>query len=166
MGSGRFAEKLGIDVGVDPALTPLRLARRRGVEVVRGRGERLPLRDSSVGAVVMIVTLCFVENPSRALLEAARVLKTGGGLITGLVLKDSRWGRFYLKEKEGGHPFYRAARFLTSAELINLIERAGLYPVEWASTISRPPGRDSYEVENPAAGLDLKRGFHCLLAIK
>ena len=42
VGTGRFAQALGIAEGADPALAALRIARRRGVRVVAGMGERLP----------------------------------------------------------------------------------------------------------------------------
>ena len=115
---------------------------------------------------MMIVTLCFVEDPLASLREAARALKPGGGLVAGLVLKESPWGRFYMRRKESGHPFYKAAKFLSSRDLTSLVRKAGLRPLAWYSTISDPPGRDSYSVEEPVARLDPERGFHCLLAFK
>jgi hypothetical protein len=42
VGTGRFAQVLGVPYGVDPALGALRLARRRGIRVVQARGEALP----------------------------------------------------------------------------------------------------------------------------
>ena len=44
VGTGRFAQALGVDVGVDPALRALRLAAQRGVQVVTALGEAIPLR--------------------------------------------------------------------------------------------------------------------------
>ena len=43
VGSGRFAAALGIDVGLDPAEAPPRLARARGVRVLRGVGQPAPV---------------------------------------------------------------------------------------------------------------------------
>jgi ubiquinone/menaquinone biosynthesis C-methylase UbiE len=50
------------------------------VQVVDGLAERLPLPDASVDAVVLAGVLCSVPDPSRALDEAARVLRPGGEL--------------------------------------------------------------------------------------
>lgn len=38
VGSGRFAQALGIEVGIDPSKRLLEIAKRRGVEVYQARG--------------------------------------------------------------------------------------------------------------------------------
>ncbi len=52
------------------------------VEVTRGdlRAERISLPDASVDAVLVTLSLCTVQDPARALSEAARVLRPGGAL--------------------------------------------------------------------------------------
>jgi SAM-dependent methyltransferase len=57
VGSGRFAQALGIGLGLDPSVRLLELARNRGIEVVLGKGERTPFRDESFGTVFLIVTV-------------------------------------------------------------------------------------------------------------
>lgn len=47
VGTGRFAEALGIEYGVDVSGRVLELAKRRGITVVEGSGENLPFRDES-----------------------------------------------------------------------------------------------------------------------
>ena len=47
VGSGRFAQALGIPYRSDPSMELLKLARQRGVFGVLGRVETLPLRSSS-----------------------------------------------------------------------------------------------------------------------
>jgi ubiquinone/menaquinone biosynthesis C-methylase UbiE len=91
VGSGRFASALDVEVGLDPAPSPLRLARARGVHTVRGYGEALPFVSGSFGAVLMVVTLCFVADPLAALREARRVLQPDGGLIVGFIPADGPW---------------------------------------------------------------------------
>ena len=71
VGSGRFAAALGVDVGLDPAARLLALARSRHYRVVRGTGERLPFRGGAFGAVLIVVTLCFADDPVALLAEAA-----------------------------------------------------------------------------------------------
>ena len=83
-GSGRFAAALGLEVGLDPARAPLRLATGRAVAVVQGAGERLPFGDRTFGAVVLVVTLCFADDPAALLGEARRVLAPTGRLVAGV----------------------------------------------------------------------------------
>jgi Methyltransferase domain len=66
VGSGRFAAALGVEVGLDPAAAPLALGASRGVRVVQGVGERLPFRSGVFGAVLVIVTVCFADDPAGA----------------------------------------------------------------------------------------------------
>src|SRR5579875_2431038 len=108
VGSGRFAQALGVDVGLDPAAVPLALARSRGVAVVRGVGERLPFRSGALGAVLIVVTVCFADDPAALLAEARRVIRDDGAVVLGEVFADSAWGRFYQRKGAAGHPFYSA----------------------------------------------------------
>ncbi|HEX6230477.1 MAG TPA: class I SAM-dependent methyltransferase, partial [Actinomycetota bacterium] len=80
VGSGRFAQALGVEVGLDPAQAPLVLARRRGVLPVLGVGERLPFRNATFAAALVVVTLCFADDPAAVVSEARRVLAAGGTL--------------------------------------------------------------------------------------
>ena len=64
VGSGRFAQALGISFGIDPSAKLLNIARQRGVTAFRGRaGERL-FDDESFGTVFLIITLCFTISLS------------------------------------------------------------------------------------------------------
>ncbi len=51
VGSGRFAQALGIETGLDPSVRMLEIARRRGIMAYLGRGEQLPFGDASFGTV-------------------------------------------------------------------------------------------------------------------
>lgn len=139
VGTGRFASALGVEFGIDPAIRPLRIARRRGITVICATGEHLPFRDEVFGAVLLVVTLCFVDDPLTVLCEARRVLRADGAVVTGMVFADSPWGQHYLKLGTAGHPFYSAARFITRTELRALLLRAGLLPIQFSSTLRQPP---------------------------
>ena len=76
---GRFAQALGVELGIDPAAGAVRLAERRGIKVRQARGEALPFPDAAFGGVLMVATLCFANTtPSGLLREAARVLRPEG----------------------------------------------------------------------------------------
>lgn len=51
------------------------------VDVRDGAAEALPFDDASFDSVVCTFTLCSVQQPSKALAEAKRVLKPGGRLL-------------------------------------------------------------------------------------
>lgn len=50
------------------------------VELVPGAGERLPFAEEQFDAVVLVFTLCSVDDPAQVIGEAKRVLKAGGRL--------------------------------------------------------------------------------------
>lgn len=57
VGSGRFAVSLGIPVGIEPSVALGQMARRRGIEVIRGVEESLPLKDESCSSVLMVTVI-------------------------------------------------------------------------------------------------------------
>jgi len=165
IGSGRFAQALGIDVGLDPSSQLLKIARNRGVRVLLGRGEEAPFKDGSFGAIFFIVTLCFVDSPERILSEAARLLKSQGKVVLGLVLKESPWGQLYQREKETGHRFYRHATFYSYAEVEMLLMQTGFSIEKVASTLFQNPGKVNH-IELPRQGFFADAGFAVILAGK
>ena len=142
VGSGRFAAALGLEVGLDPARAPLRLAAGRAVAVVQGAGERLPFGGGTFGAVVLVVTLCFADDPATLLGEARRVLAPSGRLVVGVVPLDSAWGRRYEAQGRAGHAFYQGARFLTLAEHRRMLTGAGFTITGAYSTLTQAPSEE------------------------
>jgi ubiquinone/menaquinone biosynthesis C-methylase UbiE len=137
------------------------MAEKRGVKTVLGYGENLPFEDETYGCVLIMVTLCFVENPLAVLREAKRVVRKDGSIILGLVPKDSPWGAFYEEKKRAGHPFYRNARFYTFKEIENMLHAAGLKIARIRSTLLQRPG-DSRRIEEPVEGNISGAGFLCM----
>lgn len=156
VGSGRFASRLGVYLGVDPALPLLRLARRRGVEAVQAVAEALPLRPG-LDAALFIVTLCFLDEPLVALREASRVAEW---VVSCIVPRLSPWGKLY-EARRGESPFYRHARFYTLGELRGLYHAAGLEPGPCYSTLHEPPPGPRVP-EEPVRGCVEEAGFACL----
>ena len=147
VGSGRFAAALGLEVGLDPARAPLRLATGRAVAVVQGAGEQLPFGDGTFAGVVFVVTLCFADDPAALLGEARRILAPSGRLLAGVVPLDSAWGRRYEAQGRAGHPFYQSARFLTLAEHRRMLTGAGLTITGAYSTLTQAPSGEPVEEE-------------------
>jgi len=146
VGTGRFAEALGIAEGIDPARAVLKMAADRGINVKLTRAEDLPYPDETFDGLLMVVTICFLDNPAEALRECFRILKRQGRLIIGFVPADSPWGRFYAEKGRDNHPFYSAARFYTCSEIIDLAGKASLTLHGACSCLfSKPdqPGEDS-----------------------
>lgn len=126
VGSGRFAEALGVTDGIDPAPAMVALAQAKGIKARVASGESLPYRNGQFGGVLMVCTISFVEDPAKVLREAYRVLKPGGQLLIGFIPADSPLGVLYAQKGKAGHAYYSHARFMTRDELTKLAHTAGL----------------------------------------
>jgi len=159
VGTGRFAEALKIKYGIDNSVGVLRFAKKRGITVIRGKGEKLPFPNKSFGAVFIIVTLCFVDEPIKVLEEASRVLRDDGRIILGLILGESPWASFYMKKGSAGNVFYKVARFYSLNELEVMLQKTNLRIAETSSTIFQAPTEESLHFENPRKGCYKNAGF-------
>ena len=165
VGSGRFAEVIGVEYGVDPSPALLEKARARGVKVTLGKGEDLPYKDNSFGGVFILFSLCFSDDPEKVLCEAKRVLKSGGGLIIGIINRESTWGLLYSRKKAEGHQLYRYARLFSPAEVIDLIRKVAMTVEGFSSTLLRQP-TENHEGEIVLNRLLDGAGFICIIARK
>jgi SAM-dependent methyltransferase len=93
-------------VGLDAAAPMARAAGRHG-PVVRGEVTALPVRGTSVDAVVTVNVLDHLHDPGAALREAHRVLRRGGLLVAGTVARA---------DSPELAPFWRPARTPFDAE--------------------------------------------------
>ncbi len=157
-GTGRFATSLGIDFGLDPSLAMLVLARRRGLPVICGLAEALPLASNILKGLYFLFSFCFLEDQKKALEEAYRVLKPGGLLVLGIINRDSPLGKSYLEKARRGHPLYRLARFFSPQEVKEMAEAAGFELKKAVSTLFKPPAAPPQE-EVPKEGLWPEAGF-------
>jgi len=150
VGSGRFAEALHVREGVDPCRPLLEMAAARGVRTIPGVAEDLPYDDGELDGILLVVTLCFLDDPERAVREFARVLRPGGRMLVGFVPADSPWGQAYVRKGQEGHPFYSVARFYTCSQVLDMAGVAGFRLLSAASTL--PQGPDEDPGDSPVLG--------------
>jgi len=79
--SAALAERGWTVTGVDISEDQLRLARQRGLEVVRADAEALPFRDATFDAAVSTWTHTDVDDFAAVLAEVARVLRPGAPFV-------------------------------------------------------------------------------------
>ncbi len=134
VGSGHFAAPLGIKIGVEPSETMATKAKRKGINVYSGVAEDLPFSDGRFDFILMITTICFVDNIIKSFKEAFRVSKPNGCIIVGFVDKESELGRQY-EEKRERSKFYKDATFFSTQEVLNYLEEVGFGTVKIMQTL-------------------------------
>lgn len=165
VGSGRFAQALGIKMGIDPSSELLTMARKRGIKVFQAKGEERFFDEETFGTIFLIVTLCFVDSPLAVLQEAYRILRPGGKIVLGLMLRDSPWGRFYSAKKDERHRFYKHATFYSYEEVTELLEHTGFAVEKFVSTLFQKPN-EVEAMEPPREGFFSDAGFTIVVARK
>jgi len=148
VGTGRFAEPLGICFGLDPSFEMLKKAKERGIKTVKGIGEKLPFLDCSFDSLLIAITICFVEDPIRVLQESYRVLKPGGMIVIAFIDRISPWGEYY---SEKSSPFYKIARFFSVEEVEKMLKKAGFKVIEKKQSLFLKPG-EKEKLEDPIDG--------------
>jgi len=164
VGSGRFASRLAIPTGVEPAEGIAILARGRGIDVLKGKAEYLPLEDESVDAAFLITTLCFVDDVDRTFHEVARVLRAGGYAVVAFIPKDSRFGERYRADASEDR-FFRRATLYAKQRVFDAIEAAGLEIERVVQTLTGFPEQANDRIEPPAEGHE-RGSFIVVRAIK
>jgi SAM-dependent methyltransferase len=120
VGTGRFAQPLGIKIGIEPSGRMKEIARNRGIQVLDGVAEELPFGNSEFDFALMVTTVCFVDDIDKSLQEAYRILSQDGFLIIGLVDRNSSVGQIYLRHQNES-VFYKDATFFSVDELIEIM---------------------------------------------
>jgi ubiquinone/menaquinone biosynthesis C-methylase UbiE len=150
VGTGRFASMLGIAYGIDPSENMVKRARNKGVDARLGFGEEMPFANNTFDYAAIINTLCFVKDPLKVVHETARVLKSNGKIVVGIIDKNSFLGKFYQKKKSR---FYKQANFLETKDLTKLLKIAGFSQFVYYQALFSLP-KEISKVEQPLKGFD------------
>jgi ubiquinone/menaquinone biosynthesis C-methylase UbiE len=151
VGSGRFAAPLCIKLGIDPSSSMGEIAQKRGIEFIEGVAESLPFDDSQFDFVLMVTTICFLDDIKKALKESSRVLKSGGYLIIGFIDAKSPLGKLYEKHKNES-TFYKDATFYSVKEVVSYMKKAHFKDFNFRQTLFKP--------EEELEGIEpVKRGY-------
>lgn len=134
IGTGRFAVPLNIKNGVEPSSEMRKIALERGLNVVDGVAENLPFEDNSFDLVLMVTTVCFVDDVLKSFKECFRVLKNNGTILIGFVDRESTIGKIYQANKEKSL-FYKEATFYSTSEIVELLYEAGFKNFNFSQTI-------------------------------
>ena len=109
-------------------------AEKQGIRVFRGVAEDLPFSDSEFDFVLMVTTICFVDNVLKSFREAFRVLKPHGCIIVGFVDRESELGRQYSENRDTS-VFYKEATFFSTREVHQYLMDAGFGDMIFKQTL-------------------------------
>lgn len=138
VGTGRFSVPFGITTGVEPSRAMAEVAKSRGITVYNARAENLPFDDNAFDYVLMVTTICFLEDPLLALRESNRILRPAGSIIIGMLDKDSPPGKMYERKKHGSK-FFKEARFYSVSLVIEWLEISAYNQVNILQTLFHNP---------------------------
>jgi ubiquinone/menaquinone biosynthesis C-methylase UbiE len=137
VGTGRFAEALNIQFGLDPSINMLKLAKSRNISVIKGIGEEIPFKDNSFDFVLIATTLAFIQNINKLFEETKRVVKQSGYVIAGIIDSDSFLGEIYKEKTES--KFYSNCKFLSTLQLIEIFKNKNILITEIYQTLFKIP---------------------------
>lgn len=162
LGTGRFAQPLGIKEGIEPSESMAEMARKRGIEVMKAVGERLPYADMQFD-FVLFVTLCYLDDIRSSFAEAHRVLKRDGAIITAFLDKEQSIARAY-KERGERSKFFAGAHFYKPEFIQKVLLESGFKNVDFIQTLFGNL-EDIRQLQSPEAGYG-KGSFVVAIATK
>ena len=117
---------LGVDISVPMLERAVRAESGPQVGFLRADAQRLPLRDSTVDAVVSIAVFQLIPNPAAAVAEMARVLRPDGRLAIMVPTLGGASRMWQMLSKVGAHIF-------GEDELGDILEEQGFVSVRTRS---------------------------------
>lgn len=137
VGTGKFAVPLGIMVGIEPSNKMRQLSLKRGIDVINAVGELLPIRKERFDLVLMVTTICFLDDIKMAFEDVYNILTSKGSFIIGFIDRNSTIGiKYQLQKKE--NVFYNVADFYSVDEVVSYLKTANFTKFEFSQTIFRP----------------------------
>jgi len=124
VGTGRFAQPLGIKIGVEPSKKMAELAEKKGIKVYNSEAEKLPFKKETFDFALMVTTICFVDDVLKSFKEINRILKKNGYIVTGFIDKKSSFGKKYIKKSKQSK-FYKYATFYSTDEVLKFLKKTG-----------------------------------------
>ncbi len=139
IGSGTcyFTRLFNNCVGIDISFEMCKFCKKyRNIDTIHSIGELLPIRDSSLNYVLIIVTICFIDDPETVLRECYRCLKERGKLLICIIPRNSYLGLEYMNKKLLKKSiFYQYAKFYTEEEIITTSRKVGFRHVHTGKTL-------------------------------
>jgi ubiquinone/menaquinone biosynthesis C-methylase UbiE len=137
------------------------MAFHRGIQVARGIGEALPFRKNFFETVLMVTVSCFLQEVERTFKEVYGILKSDHAFILGLLDKNGAFAQKYISQKSTS-PVFKNAKFLSTAEVSQMLQRAGFRHLEIIQTLF---SLNPKAVEKPRPGYG-KGSFVVIKALK
>lgn len=134
IGTSRFSTPFGINIGIDPSRKMANIAKEKGIDAICAVGEYLPFKEEIFDFVLIVTTICFLEDPFKTLKETGTILKKGGSVIIGFIDKMSKLGRLYESRKEE-KIFYQAAKFYSVKDLQKWFDKLSFANFSFYQTI-------------------------------
>ena len=137
VGSGRFAAPLGIKLGLEPSSKMRMLSKKRMIDLIDSIAENLPFRSSIFDFVLMVTTICFIDDIEVTFKEIFKILKPEGIFIIGFIDRNSAIGKLYEQHKES-NVFYNIADFYSVEKVISFLSKAKFKNFNFSQTIFHP----------------------------
>ena len=137
VGSGRFSAPLGIKLGVEPSSKMRMLSKKKMIDLIDSIAENLPFKNSIFDFVLMVTTICFVDDVEITFKEVFRILKQEGIFIIGFIDRNSEIGKFYQQRKKLS-VFYNIADFYSVDKVVSFLKKVNFKHFNFSQTIFRP----------------------------
>ncbi len=134
VGTGIFASKLKIHYGIEPSEPMAEQARKKGINVLIGSAEDLPVEDGAFDHALMVTVDPFLNDIVKSFREIYRILRAEGSFVIAILDKAAPMGKIYDANKLED-PVYQYADFHSAEEIISYLNEAGFEVTDQRQTI-------------------------------